>query len=127
MPYTRGTCPSCKARCEAFPRRTYRAITPRLAHGRSSNALRHADSGGYMQDQATWYVSQDGHQIGPLTTDQIMAMAEQSQLRSEDHVWRPGFEDWQRAADVPGPIRPPPLPTPATSLRRCPRATLHQK
>ena len=60
-----------------------------------------------MQNAVSWYVMRGEEETGPFTIEQLRAYAEQGNLKPDDQVWRPGFEDWQRAGDVPGLLRPP--------------------
>ncbi len=59
-----------------------------------------------------WYVSQNGQRLGPMQTSQLR----QQGLTPDTHIWRDGFSEWKRAADVPelasllqtGSMPPPP-------------------
>jgi len=56
-----------------------------------------------------WYYGRDGRQEGPITDEQLRAMASNGSLRREDLVWRDGMADWQPAGQIPG----LPFPSPA--------------
>lgn len=47
-----------------------------------------------------WYVIRDGNEMGPLTQDALVAMAEAGQLQGDDLVKETGGE-WIKASDVP--------------------------
>ena len=63
-----------------------------------------------MPNDAYWYVARTGEQAGPFTDEQLRAYATNGDLKPDDQVWRPGFESWRRASDVPGLLRPPIVP-----------------
>ena len=64
-----------------------------------------------MQDDNSWYVARGSEQIGPITHLELLAFAEQGELRADDQVWHPGLADWQRVSDVPGLLQPPKVAT----------------
>lgn len=49
-----------------------------------------------------WYIVRDGRQHGPVSHKEIGTLARQGHLRPNDDVWRPGYETWRSARDVPG-------------------------
>lgn len=51
---------------------------------------------------ANWYCAIDGQQYGPLSTEELRALAKQGRLRISDHVRRAESEQWRKAADVRG-------------------------
>jgi hypothetical protein len=53
-----------------------------------------------MQDRDDWYIARDGQQAGPLTDRVMQEFVRGGYLNSEDLLWRPGFENWQRAGDI---------------------------
>jgi GYF domain 2 len=68
-----------------------------------------------------WYYALDAKEVGPLTLADLSAILSRASNPKDVLVWRAGFEQWQRAANVPElsafVIKPPPLPTqPTTSL-----------
>ena len=50
--------------------------------------------------QTTWHVVRDGKEIGPLTHDALVAMAETGQVERDDLVKEAGGE-WMKASEVP--------------------------
>jgi membrane protease subunit (stomatin/prohibitin family) len=58
-----------------------------------------------------WYITRDGQNLGPFAPDQLL----QQGLTRQTYVWRAGFENWTKAADVPdlaallGSVPPPPM------------------
>jgi hypothetical protein len=65
-----------------------------------------------MSGEFHWYVVRGEEQAGPFTDTQLRAYAEKGDLKPDDQVWRPGFENWQRAGDVPGLLQPPKIVRP---------------
>jgi hypothetical protein len=68
-----------------------------------------------------WYYGQHDQQLGPVSIDELKALAAAGQLARTDIVWTEGFDDWIPAAEVEGlfplPASPPqqattPKPTP---------------
>ncbi|HEY1378327.1 MAG TPA: GYF domain-containing protein [Gemmataceae bacterium] len=61
-----------------------------------------------------WYYSHDGERHGPVSADQIRALAADGRLRADDLVWQAGMEAWTQLGHVPGLLppaaAPPPLP-----------------
>jgi hypothetical protein len=53
-----------------------------------------------MQNQDDWYIARDGEQGGPLTDREMQEFVRAGHLHSEDLIWRPGFDNWQRAGDI---------------------------
>ncbi len=51
---------------------------------------------------ASWYCAIDGQQYGPLSTDELRALAKQGQLRPADHVRLADSDQWTKAANVRG-------------------------
>ena len=65
---------------------------------------------------ANWYYAIDGKQLGPVTLDELQALAAQGQLRRSDMVWNESMPAWAKAGSVAGlfaPTGPPPLTGPA--------------
>lgn len=48
-----------------------------------------------------WYYASGDQQLGPVSLDNIRAMAASGQLRSDQLVWTDGMSDWQPAGSVP--------------------------
>ena len=70
-----------------------------------------------------WYYSHDGERHGPMSWDQLRALAEAGKLSSDDLVWNDGMENWREAGRVPGLIEsagaqpsPPPVRSAAKAL-----------
>ena len=61
------------------------------------------------QDSQRWYIARGSEQHGPITDREIQQLIVQGSLRYDDQVWRPGFEEWRPAGEVPGLLAPPPL------------------
>jgi hypothetical protein len=55
-----------------------------------------------MQDHDGWYIARDNQQIGPITAREMQEFIRRGHLKLNDHIWRPGFDNWRRASDVPG-------------------------
>jgi hypothetical protein len=53
-----------------------------------------------MQDRDDWYIARDGRQVGPLSDRGMQEFVRAGHLHSEDQVWRPGFDNWQRAGEI---------------------------
>lgn len=71
---------------------------------------------------AEWYYAKGDKQIGPVTEDDLRALAQSGQLSSTDKVWKDGMADWLPAGDIkglfpgaPGRKSPPPLKPAATA------------
>ena len=66
---------------------------------------------------ADWYYARDGEQKGPVSIEQLKALAQSGQLPHDVLCWTAGMADWQPAAAVPGLFPgPPPLPPMAQSM-----------
>ena len=62
----------------------------------------------------------DGHQAGPFSEQEIIAMIKDKKIVKETYVWCPGMPDWEIAEQVPEFLRlvaltPPPPPKEALS------------
>lgn len=61
-----------------------------------------------------WYLARDGQQYGPITDTEMKILVDAGHLRPGDLVWRAGFAEWKRGADVfPRPSPPAPAIPPA--------------
>jgi uncharacterized protein (TIGR00266 family) len=49
-----------------------------------------------------WFYAQNGQQYGPVTTQELQAMAADGRLSPTDPVWKEGLADWTPAARVQG-------------------------
>jgi predicted Zn finger-like uncharacterized protein len=50
---------------------------------------------------AVWHLVVDGDQVGPLTDADVRARVARNEITAENYVWKEGFADWLRLADVP--------------------------
>ncbi len=57
-----------------------------------------------------WHYARSGAKKGPLTSEEIRALAASGGLQPTDMVWHPGLDKWQMATEIPGLLLPPPLP-----------------
>lgn len=48
-----------------------------------------------------WYYVQKGNRQGPVDVSVITNMIAKQELRSEDFVWKKGFENWKKIKEVP--------------------------
>lgn len=88
------------------------------------------------QDQ--WFYSEDEeHHVGPVTTDEVVALLDSNKLTPDSLVWSPQQDEWKPIRDVPAigwvpPLAPPPLPKkrsessepPPPNVQREPRDSL---
>src|SRR5947209_3491605 len=63
---------------------------------------------------AEWYYAEQGQQRGPLSFEELQALAAAGRLRPNDLVWHAGLTEWILAR--PGLRRPPALPAAAALL-----------
>ena len=49
-----------------------------------------------------WHYSKNGAEIGPVTYEQLKAMADNGQLGPDDLIWKSGMRDWKRAGSLKG-------------------------
>lgn len=47
-----------------------------------------------------WYYVQKGNRHGPVAIEVIESMIQNQDLKSEDFVWKKGFENWKKIKDV---------------------------
>jgi predicted Zn finger-like uncharacterized protein len=50
---------------------------------------------------AVWHLVVEGDQVGPLTDVEVRARLARGEISSENYVWKEGFSDWLRLAEVP--------------------------
>jgi predicted Zn finger-like uncharacterized protein len=50
---------------------------------------------------AVWHLVVDGDQVGPLADADVRARLARNEISVENYVWKEGFSDWLRLADVP--------------------------
>ena len=60
--------------------------------------------------QPEWHMSRGGLQFGPYSAADLSAMAEVGMLRADDFLWKPGFDTWKPASDLPGLLKSLSLP-----------------
>jgi len=54
-----------------------------------------------VDNQAVWYIAIDGHQVGPMSMEELAANVRSGTARKDSLVFGPGMKEWKRAADVP--------------------------
>jgi len=54
-----------------------------------------------MENQAAWYIAIDGHQVGPMTIEELAANVHTGTARKDTLVFGPGMKEWKRLSDVP--------------------------
>jgi uncharacterized protein (TIGR00266 family) len=54
-----------------------------------------------VDNQAVWYIAIDGHQVGPMSLEELAANVRTGTARKDSLVFGPGMKEWKRAADVP--------------------------
>jgi predicted Zn finger-like uncharacterized protein len=50
---------------------------------------------------AVWHLVVDGDQVGPLADSDVRARLLRNEISPENYVWKEGFSDWLRLAEVP--------------------------
>lgn len=82
-----------------------------------------------MSEPTVWFAHTGGEQVGPLSREELAALAAAGRLLPDDLVWESGTPEWMRAADTVrfgplppapppvGPPAPPPPPLPAPAPR----------
>ena len=59
----------------------------------------------------SWYYAKtgavDGQQVGPVSWEQLVSLAQTGALTATDLVWNPQFPSWVTVAEVPGLLAPP--------------------
>jgi len=62
----------------------------------------------------SWYYAKtgavDGQQVGPVSWEQLVSLAQTGALTGTDLVWNPQFPSWVTVSEVPGLLSAPPLP-----------------
>src|SRR5437588_2860978 len=68
----------------------------------------------------TWYYAEAGKQVGPITEEELLRLAETGKIASDTLVWHEGLPNWQvygYAKPTPvGAMPPPPVPPPTPSI-----------
>jgi uncharacterized membrane protein YhaH (DUF805 family) len=69
-----------------------------------------------------WHYAEGERVIGPISEEELLAAINQRRNAQDVLVWRDGFQNWQRAGDVPelksrlaAPPAPPPTSTPGVT------------
>ena len=50
---------------------------------------------------AEWYYAKQGKQFGPVSEEELIAIARSGAIKADDFVWTPGMDNWARAASIP--------------------------
>ena len=66
----------------------------------SYEGQRRSESGAELTESAVWHLVIDQEQIGPLTVEEVMDRFQRGDIDGDGYVWREGFGDWERLADV---------------------------
>ena len=59
--------------------------------------------------QSGWHLSRGGQTHGPLSDKEFRLLVENRKIKSDDLIWRPGFDDWKPAGTVFSGLGPPPI------------------
>src|SRR5690606_16554002 len=51
-------------------------------------------------DDAVWHLVIDQEQVGPMSADEVHQRFQRGEIDADSYVWREGFSDWERLADV---------------------------
>ncbi len=54
-----------------------------------------------MYGSQQWYMAIGGHQVGPVTQDEIVANLRNGSIDTETLVFTAGMPNWQKIKDVP--------------------------
>lgn len=49
---------------------------------------------------AIWYYVENNDRVGPVTADQLMDYIQSGRLSEQSYVWKKGFDNWKRVAEV---------------------------
>jgi hypothetical protein len=60
--------------------------------------------------QTEWHLSRQGKTHGPISDKEFRLLIEKGKIKSDDLIWRDGFEDWRPANTVLGRASPPSVP-----------------
>jgi hypothetical protein len=52
------------------------------------------------QSASSWYLSRGNKQYGPLGDRELLLLAERGGLKTDDLLWKPGFDTWQPVRSV---------------------------
>src|SRR5689334_19125494 len=70
--------------------------------------LRHAGELQVRTNQMNWYYAEAGQQVGPVTEEELLRLAESGRVQADTLVWHEGLANWQVYDSVRP--RPPGLP-----------------
>ena len=59
-----------------------------------------ASTNGVEAPKPTWYLARGDQQWGPLADRELLLLAERGGLKTDDLLWRPGFESWTPVREV---------------------------
>jgi hypothetical protein len=68
-----------------------------------------------------WYYVQKGNRHGPVAIEVIESMIQNQELKTEDFVWKKGFENWKKIKDV-SELQVESTPAPAAPSMEIPKA-----
>jgi hypothetical protein len=128
----RAICPDCGAKLivpavganpaesslQNLPAMAHAVAAPAVASQRSSTesiapaALQPAASQSAVPQPVVWYVRPaSGGQVGPLADAALAAQIADGRVVADTYLWRPGWDNWQLAADAPHDLPAQILPT----------------
>lgn len=55
----------------------------------------HPVAGGVENGKSSWYLARGDKQYGPLADRELLLLAERGGLRTDDLLWKPGFDSWK--------------------------------
>ena len=59
-----------------------------------------ADSAAEVSESAVWHLVIEQEQVGPMMIEEVRDRFQRGEVDGEGFVWREGFGDWERLADV---------------------------
>jgi hypothetical protein len=60
----------------------------------------HAAGNGAETPKPSWYLARGDKQWGPLANRELLLLAERGGLKTDDLLWRPGFQSWRPVREV---------------------------
>jgi len=77
----------------------------------------HATGNGAETPKPAWYLARGDQQWGPLADRELLLLAERGGLKTDDLLWRPGFQSWKPVHEVcdGGDLLGSPAPSTTTS------------
>ena len=55
----------------------------------------HQFAGGVENGKSSWYLARGDKQYGPLADRELLLLAQRGGLRTDDLLWKPGFDSWK--------------------------------